>query len=128
MAAWTLAVGAIFLFVLGLPLDPRFFGLAVLWIAVAAATFQWLRGHRDTHVFFPARFALFAFEVLVAAWLAHYIGASSWLATLFLLLPAIEWNMLYPGAWGLAGSFLAVLATGALILGEAVGFVPSGAL
>ncbi|HUG42060.1 MAG TPA: ATP-binding protein [Longimicrobiales bacterium] len=128
VALWALALGAVFRLTMSLPLDPRFFGLTVLWIALVAAAFQWLVGHRDVPFFFPMRFAVFSFEVLVAAWLAHYIGASSWLATLFLLFPAIEWNMLYPGAWGLAGSVLAILATGALIVGEAVGFVPAGAL
>ncbi len=128
VAAWALALGAMFRFAMGLPLDPRVFGLTLLWIAVVAAAFRWLVGHRDMPFFFPIRFAVFSFEVLVAAWLAHFIGASSWLATLFLLFPAIEWNMLYPGAWGLAGSVLAILAAGALIVGEAVGFVPAGAL
>jgi two-component system NtrC family sensor kinase len=128
LAGWAAAAGIIFVFALGMPLDPRFFGLLALWMALAAGTFRWLAGHRGTHLFFPARFALFSFEVLVAAWLAHYIGASSWLATLFLLFPAIEWNMLYPGGWGMAGSALAVLASGTLIIGEAVGFVPAGAL
>jgi signal transduction histidine kinase len=128
VAAWMLALGAIFVVALGLPLAPRFFALVIGWFAASAITLRWLSGHRDSTVFFSVRFLLFGAEVAVAAWLAHYIGASSWLATLFLLFPAIEWNMLYPGAWGLAGSFLAVLATGALILGEALGFVPPGAL
>lgn len=128
VALWALALGTVFRFTMGLPLDPSFFGLILLWVAVVAAAFRWLVGHRDIPFFFPTRFAVFSFEVLVAAWLAHYIGASSWLATLFLLFPAIEWNMLYPGGWGLAGSVLAILATGALIVGEAVGFVPAGAL
>ena len=128
VALWALALGAVFRFTMDLPLNIRFFGLVLLWIAVVAAAFRWLVGHRDVPFFFPTRFAVFSFEVLVAAWLAHYIGASSWLATLFLLFPAIEWNMLYPGTWGLAGSVLAILATGALIVGEAVGFVPAGAL
>lgn len=128
VVGWTLVLGAVFRLALGLPLDVRFFALAAGWFVVAAATFHWLAGHRNSTAFFSVRFLLFAVEVVVASWLAHYIGASSWLATLFLLLPAIEWNMLYPGAWGLAGSFLAVLATGALIAGEALGFVPAGAL
>ena len=127
VAVWALALGVLLL-ALRLPLTFKFFALTAGWFTVAALTFRWLREHRDSAAFFSVRFLLFAFEVVVAAWLAHYIGASSWLATLFLLLPAIEWNMLYPGAWGLAGSFLAVLATGALILGEALGFVPPGAL
>ncbi|MBW3552636.1 MAG: hypothetical protein KY466_03950 [Gemmatimonadetes bacterium] len=128
VALWALALGTIFRYAMSLPLDPRFFGLTLLWIAIVAAAFRWLVGHQEVPFFFPLRFAVFSFEVLVAAWLAHYIGASSWLATLFLLFPAIEWNMLYPGAWGFAGSVLAILATGALIVGEAVGFVPAGAL
>ncbi|MDX1676073.1 MAG: hypothetical protein R3314_14860, partial [Longimicrobiales bacterium] len=127
VAAWALALGAVLL-ALGLPLTARFFALIAGWFVAAAAVFRWLDGHRDASAFFSIRFILFGFEVVVAAWVAHYIGASSWLATLFLLLPAIEWNMLYPGAWGMAGSFLAVLATGALVLGEALGFVPPGAL
>ena len=106
----------------------RFFALTAGWLGVSVVAFRWLSTHDGSPAYFSVRFVVFAFEVVVAAWLAHYIGASSWLATLFLLLPAIEWNMLYPGAWGLAGSFLAVLATGALILGEALGFVPAGAL
>ena len=128
VAGWTLTLGGVFVVALGLPLAWEFFALAAGWFLVSAATLHWLSGHRDSTVFFSVRFLLFAAEVVVASWIAHYIGASSWLATLFLLLPAIEWNMLYPGAWGLAGSFLAVLATGALILGEALGFVPPGAL
>jgi two-component system NtrC family sensor kinase len=128
VAAWALTIGALVLFILRLPLTVRFFGLVVLWVVVASGSIRWLGTHRTSHVFFPVRFALFSFEVLVAAWLAHYIGASSWLATLFLLFPAIEWNMLYPGAWGIMGSVLAVLATAALIVGEALGFVPTGAL
>ena len=127
VAVWALILG-VFLMLLGLPLSPGFFVLTIAWFAVSAATFRWLGGHPRSTAFFSVRFLLFGFEVVVAAWLAHYIGASSWLATLFLLLPAIEWNMLYPGVWGLAGSFLAVLATGALFLGEALGFVPPGAL
>lgn len=128
VALWALALGTLLRAGMALPLHPGFFALTVLWLAVVAAAFRWLVGHRDVPFFFPLRFAVFAFEVLVAAWLAHYIGASSWLATLLLLFPAIEWNMLYPGGWGLAGSLLAILATGALIIGEAVGFVPAGAL
>jgi two-component system, NtrC family, sensor kinase len=128
VAIWALTLGAIFLVAMGLPLHPGFFGLVTGWFLVSAAVFRWLSGHTDSGAFFSIRFLLFAFEVVAAAWLAHFIGASSWLATLFLLLPAIEWNMIYPGAWGLAGSFLAVLATGALILGEALGFVPAGAM
>jgi two-component system NtrC family sensor kinase len=128
VAGWTVAMGVLIRWVLLLPLDWRFFGLTALWFLVASVVFHWLRDHRQALFFFPVRFTLFSFEVLVAAWLAHYIGASSWLATLFLLFPAIEWNMLYPGPWGMAGSILAVAATGTLILGEAVGFVPAGAL
>ncbi|HSH45202.1 MAG TPA: hypothetical protein VK966_05075, partial [Longimicrobiales bacterium] len=128
VAAWALALGAVFRFTMALPLDPRFFGITALWLLVVVAAFRWLVGHPSAPYFFPSRFAVFAFEVIIASWLAHYIGASSWLATLFLLFPAIEWNMLYPGGWGLAGSILAILATGALIVGEAVGFVPAGAL
>lgn len=128
LGAWTLLTGALFLLFLRLPLDFRFFGLTVLWFAFSAIALHWLAGHRDTPYFFPFRFAVFSVEVLVAALLAHYIGASSWLATLFLLFPAVEWNMLYPGAWGTAGSILAIVASGALILGEAVGSVPAGAL
>jgi two-component system NtrC family sensor kinase len=125
---WAMALGLVFLFALGLPLTYHFFVLAWGWFAIAAGVFRWLAEREGSAFFFSARFFLFGFEVVVAAWVAHYFGASSWLATLFLLLPAIEWNMLYPGAWGLAGSFLAVLATGALILGEALGFVPSSTL
>ncbi|MFW5950621.1 MAG: ATP-binding protein [Gemmatimonadota bacterium] len=128
VAAWTLTLGAIITLGLGLPLTWRFFGLTLGWVFLAAGVIHWLAGHRHSAIFFPIRFALFSVEVLVAAWLAHYIGASSWLATLFLLFPAIEWNMLYPGLWGTMGSVLAVLASGALIFGEAVGFVPTGAL
>lgn len=128
VAAWALALGMLLRFTMALPLDLRFFALILLWLALALAAFRWLVGHQGVPFFFPMRFAVFAFEVVVASWLAHYIGASSWLATLFLLFPAIEWNMLYPGGWGLAGSVLAILATGALIVGEAVGFVPPGAL
>lgn len=127
VALWTVALGAL-LMALGLPLENPFFLLVGGWFAVSFAAFRWLDGRRDATAVFSIRFLVFAFEVVIAGWLAHYIGASSWLATLFLLLPAIEWNMLYPGAWGLAGSFLAVLATGALILGEALGFVPAGAV
>lgn len=128
MALWALMLGGVFVLALGLPLAPHYYGLVVGWFLVAAIAFQWLDGHQGSTAFFSVRFLLFGVEVVVASWLAHSIGASSWLATLFLLFPAIEWNMLYPGAWGLAGSFLAVLATGALILGEALGFVPHGAL
>jgi signal transduction histidine kinase len=128
VAGWTLVLGGVFVLALGLPLAWEFFVLTAGWFVLSATTLRWLSGHSDSTVFFSVRFLLFAAEVVVASWIAHYIGASSWLATLFLLLPAIEWNMLYPGAWGLAGSFLAVLATGALILGEALGFVPPGAL
>ncbi len=128
VAMWGLTLGFLILFVLQLPLSSRFVGLIVGWGMIASATLHWLGGHRDTVVFFPARFVLFAFEVVVAAWLAHYIGASSWLATLFLLFPAIEWNMLYPGGWGIMGSLLAVVASATLIVGEAVGFVPTGAV
>jgi two-component system, NtrC family, sensor kinase len=128
LAAWIAALGALILLVLQLPLSPRFFALVAGWCMVATASLHWLAGRRHDPVFFPARFAVFAFEVVAAAWVAHYIGASSWLATLFLLFPAIEWNMLYPGIWGLMGSLLAVVASGTLIVGEAVGFVPAGAV
>lgn len=128
VAVWALTLGALILLALQLPLSGRFFGLVVGWAMVATATLHWLAGHRESALFFPGRFALFAFEVVVAAWLAHYIGASSWLATLFLLFPAIEWNMLYPGIWGILGSLLAVVASATLIIGEAVGFVPAGAV
>ncbi|NIQ57380.1 MAG: hypothetical protein GWN71_12950, partial [Gammaproteobacteria bacterium] len=67
-------------------------------------------------------------EVLFATGIAHVLGASSWLATLFLLFPAIEWNMLFPGVWGLIGSGLAIMASGALVAGEALGFVPPESL
>jgi len=128
VALWALTVGLLIRFALLLPLSLRFFALTALWFAIAASVLSWLGRHRTRGYFFVTRFVLFSFEVLIAAWLAHYIGASSWLATLFLLFPAIEWNMLYPGIWGKAGSSLAVAATGALIIGEAVGFVPPGAL
>lgn len=128
VAAWALILGAVILLILGLPLTWRFFALTVVWFTVSVLSVRWLVQHRESPLFFPTRFALFSFEVLVAAWLAHYIGASSWLATLFLLFPAIEWNMLYPGIWGMAGSVLAVLSSGALIAGEALGFVPAGAV
>jgi two-component system NtrC family sensor kinase len=128
VAIWALALGAIILVALRLPLTWRFFALATAWVAIASSFIGWLARHRHSPVFFPARFALFSLEVLVAAWLAHYIGASSWLATLFLLFPTIEWNMLYPGIWGMAGSFLAVAASATLIAGEALGFVPAGAI
>ncbi|MEJ2501751.1 MAG: hypothetical protein P8177_00295, partial [Gemmatimonadota bacterium] len=128
VAAWALALGAIIRVALRLPLSWKFFALAAGWAVIATFFIRWLARHRYSPVFFPARFALFSFEVLVAAWFAHYIGASSWLATLFLLFPAIEWNMLYPGIWGMAGSFLAVAASAALIAGEAFGFVPAGAI
>ena len=128
VAVWALVFGVLLRFGLDLPLDGRFFVLTGLWFSLAAGALHWMSRHRRIPFFFPLRFVIFSFEVLVAAWLAHYIGASSWLATLFLLFPAIEWNMLYPGAWGLAGSLLAIMASGAMIVGEAVGFVPAGAL
>lgn len=128
VALWALVLGSIILFGLRLPLTTRFFALVAGWVLVASASLHWLQRHRESAMFFPGRFALFSAEVVVAAWLAHYIGASSWLATLFLLFPAIEWNMLYPGLWGRMGSLLAVVATGVLIAGEALGFTPPGAL
>jgi signal transduction histidine kinase len=121
-------MGALILWALRLPLSGRYFALTLAWFLVAAVILRWLGSHRESALFFPARFFLFAFEVLVAAWVAHYIGASSWLATLLLLFPTIEWNMLYPGNWGTMGSVLAVLAAGSLIVGESLGFVPDGAI
>ncbi|MEJ2218334.1 MAG: ATP-binding protein [Gemmatimonadota bacterium] len=47
---------------------------------------------------------------------------------MFLLFPTIEWNMLFPGRWGVVGSGLAVLGSGALIASESVGFVPPESL
>ncbi len=128
LAAWAFGAGILFLLVLHLPLDFRFFGLTAVWFAASALSLHWLTGHRGRPYFFFFRFAIFSVEVLVAVLLAHYVGASSWLATLFLLFPTIEWNMLYPGGWGFAGSVLAIIASGTLILAEAVGTVPAGAL
>jgi len=128
VALWGFLLGGLILVGLQLPLTPRFFALVAAWALVAGGALHWLRQHRESPMFFPARFALYSAEVVVAAWLAHYIGASSWLATLFLLFPTIEWNMLYPGLWGRMGSLLAVVATGVLISGEALGFTPPGAL
>ena len=128
VAAWTALVGLVLLLVLDLPLPLRYFWLLAAWVGVSAVSLHLLDRRRHARFFFPARFALFSFELLIAAWVGQTIGASSWVLTLFLLFPAIEWNMLYPGAWGLAGSGLAVLAVGALIFGETLGYVPPGAL
>ena len=128
VAGWLLALGLAFRVALDLPLELGFFALTLGWFLLAAGALHALRRHREIRFFFPLRFAVFSFEVLIAVWLAHHIGASSWLATLFLLFPAIEWNMLYPGVWGVAGSGLAIVASGIMILGEAVGVVPAGAM
>jgi signal transduction histidine kinase len=122
------AAGAFFRLGLGLPLHAGFFIVTAVWFAGSITTLRWFARQPPGGVPFPARFVLFAFEVLVAVWLAHYIGASSWLATLFLLFPTIEWNLLYPGARGRAGSSLAVAASAVLIAGEAVGVVRGGTL
>ncbi len=128
VAGWSLAAGALFLAVLRLPLDVRFFAITAVWFSASSLALMWLDAHRHTPYFFFFRFAVFSLEILAAVLVAHYIGASSWLATLFLLFPAVEWNMLYPGGWGMAGSAMAIVASAALILAEAVGAVPAGAL
>ncbi|HKJ91559.1 MAG TPA: ATP-binding protein [Longimicrobiales bacterium] len=123
-----LALGFVFQFVLGLPLAPVYYALLVGWVVAFALFFRFLDKGPEAPAFFTLRLALFALEVLVATGLAHVLGASSWLATLFLLFPTVEWNMLFPGRWGLAGSGLAVLGSGALIAGESIGFVPPESL
>ncbi|MEJ2678077.1 MAG: ATP-binding protein [Gemmatimonadota bacterium] len=128
LAGAFLALGLVFRFVLGLPLAPVYFLIVLGWVVVFALFFRFLDWGPESGAFFTLRLALFALEVLAVTGLAHVLGASSWLATLFLLFPTIEWNMLFPGRWGVAGSGLAVLASGALVAGESVGFVPPESL
>ncbi len=121
-------LGLVFRYLLGLPLAPVYFLILAGWAVGFALFFRFLDRGPESDAFFTLRLVLFALEVLVATSLAHVLGASSWLATLFLLFPTVEWNMLFPGRWGVAGSGLAVLASGALIAGESVGFVPPESL
>lgn len=127
-AAVGAVLGLVLRYALGLALDPRFFWLLLAWYASVVAFFRGVepRLHRPWR--FPARFVFFGVEVLVAVGLARLLGASSWLAALFVLFPAVEWNMLYPRRWGLEGSVAAILAVGALVAGEAAGFIPPTAL
>lgn len=128
LAAAFLVLGLVFRYVLGLPLAPVYYLIVLGWVVVFAVFFRFLDLGPESGAFFTLRLALFALEVLAATGLAHVLGASSWLATLFLLFPTVEWNMLFPGRWGVAGSGLAVLGSGALIAGESVGFVPPESL
>ncbi|MEJ2185656.1 MAG: ATP-binding protein [Gemmatimonadota bacterium] len=123
-----LALGLVFRYLLDLPLAPAYYLILTAWVAAFALFFRFLDKGPESGAFFTLRLVLFALEVLAATSLSHVLGASSWLATLFLLFPTIEWNMLFPGRWGVAGSGLAVLGSGALIAGESVGFVPPESL
>jgi two-component system NtrC family sensor kinase len=121
-------LGLVFQYVLDLPLAPAYYLILAAWVVAFGLYFRFLHKGPESGGFFMLRLALFAFEILAATGVAHVLGASSWLATLFLLFPTIEWNMLFPGRWGVAGSGLAVLASGALIASESVGFVPPESL
>ncbi len=73
---------------------------------------------------FALRFAYFFYEVTVVVLLVHLLGGTGWLAILFLMMPAIELNVLYPGGGGVAGSLAATIACAAMLVGEAVGRLP----
>lgn len=128
VAVGALLLGSTFRWILDLPLDPAFFVVVVAWMAVATAAFRWLLPSSARDEFSLGRLLLFGFEVVVAVWVARFVSASSWPAILLVLLPAVEWNMLYPGWAGLAGSMGAVVGSGAVILSEALGFVPTASL
>ena len=152
LAGSALLLGATIRWALDLPLEPAFFAVIVGWFAVSATALRWVLP--SPGVFDPSgavdlddspqsglsadrsdfatsvlpRLVLFAFEVVVAVWIARFISASSWPAILLVLLPAVEWSMLYPGLAGLVGSVGAVLGSGAVVLGEVLGFVPASTL
>lgn len=128
LAAGFLVLGLVFRFALGLPLSLAYFALVLVWVTTFVFFYRVLDIGPEAAAYFPLRVAFFSLEVLFATGIAHVLGASSWLATLFLLFPAIEWNMMFPGSWGLIGSGLAVMASGALVAGEALGFVPPQSL
>lgn len=128
LAVGFLVMGVVFRFPLGLPLAPVYFLLVGAWMVAFLVFYRVVDLGPASLVYFPLRVAFYSLEILVAAGLSHVLGASSWLATLFLLFPAIEWNMLFPRTWGLVGSGLAVMASGALVAGEALGSVPQESL
>lgn len=127
-AASAILLGAVVRYGLSLPLDLAFFVLIAAWFAVSAGYFRWVGPEAASPFYLPVRIGLFALDVLVAVWAAHFVAASAWLAVLFVLFPALEWNLLHPGRVGLAGSLGAVFAAGAVVAGESLGFVPAGSV
>lgn len=122
------AAGLAFLLVLDLPLDPAFFGLIYGWLACALFFFLLVKPRVGGALDLPLRFGLYSVEILVVSLAARFLGASSWLAILFLLFPVIEWTMLTSGWARLVGLLAALLAGGVLVAGEAVGFVPQASI
>jgi len=125
--AAALVLGAVLRWGLGLPLATGYFVLVVVWMTASLAHFRFYGGREAGEPFLP-RFLLFAAEVVAATVLGRMLGASSWLLILFVLVPALEWTLLFPGRRGLAGSVGAVLAAGAFVVAEALGFVPPASL
>jgi len=122
-AGAVLALGLLFRFALRLPVEPAFFVLVIGWYATVPLFFRWSSRHEGSRFYFPARAVYFGVEILVAASAARWLGAGSWPAVLFVLLPVLEWNLLFPGRRGLLGSSAAVLVCAALVVGEALGVI-----
>ncbi len=67
------------------------------------------------------RLSFYAYEVSTVLLVANLIGASGWLAILFLLLPTLELNLAFPDRGGTIASFVAALAVAAVAYAEARG-------
>lgn len=107
------------------PLHPMLYWLLPTWYVVAAVYYLvqppatvpgWFR--------FLLRFSFFCYEVVAVTIICHFLGGSGWMAIIFLLLPALELNLVFPGIAAALSSVFAVACAGGMALLEAQGLLP----
>ncbi len=104
------------------PLSRAVWVLLPGWFLVAAV-YHLLqpRGGMPYWFVYLLRLSFYVYEVTTVLLVANLIGASGWLAILFLLLPTLELNLAFPDRGGTIASTLGALAVAAVAYAEARG-------
>ncbi len=106
------------------PLHPMLYWLLPSWY-IFTAVFHMVqpRGGFPGWYQFLLRFSFFCYEIFVVAIIFHFLGGTGWLAILFLIFPAMELNLAFPGVGAVLSSLLAVLLAGGMAWAEATGWL-----
>jgi hypothetical protein len=106
------------------PLHPMLYWLLPSWY-IFAAVFHMVqpRGGFPDWYQFLLRFSFFCYEIFVLAIIFHFLGGTGWLAILFLIFPAMEMSVAFPGKGAALTSVLAAVLAGGMAWAEASGWL-----